>query len=70
MLQLPLLFEIAGDMFIVILCVPVCDIKNFEIYLSLLIKPFICYKKCFSDGIGNIHHEVTATGLEPEPLSS
>ena len=37
---LPLLFEIPGNTFTVIFCVPVCDVINFEIYLSFLIKPF------------------------------
>ena len=32
---LSLLFEISGNMFIVIVCCPVCDVMNFEIYLSL-----------------------------------
>ena len=54
MLQLPLFFEIFGNMFIVILYVPVCNVINFEIYL--LIKLFSYNKKCFSDEIGNINH--------------
>ena len=37
---LPLLFEISGNMWIVIVCYPVCDVINFEIYLSFLTKPF------------------------------
>ena len=37
---LPLFIEIFGNMFIVIVFYPVCDVINFEIYLSFLIKPF------------------------------
>ena len=54
MLQLPLFFEIFGNLFIVILCVSVCDVINFEIHL--LIRVFSCIKKFFSDEIGNIHY--------------
>ena len=32
--------EIFGNMYIVIICLLVCDIINFEIKLSFLIKPF------------------------------
>ena len=39
-LQLPLIFEISGNIFIAIIVIPVCDVKNFEIYLSFLIKLF------------------------------
>ena len=38
--SLPLLMEISGYICIVIICYPVCDVINFEIYLSFLIKPF------------------------------
>ena len=36
----PLLFEIFANVFIVIICIPVCHIINFEFYLSFLIMPF------------------------------
>ena len=42
---LPLLLEISGNMFIVIVCYPICKIINFEIYLSFLIKQFFCMIK-------------------------
>ena len=35
-----LLFDITCNMFIVIVCYPVCDITNFEIYLNFITKPF------------------------------
>ena len=67
MFQLSLLFEISGNMFIVIVCVSVFDIINFEIYLSFLIKWFsyitkksgqkrkyLQNEKSFSDEIKNI----------------
>ena len=54
MLQLSLLLETFGNMFIAILCVSVCDVISFEIYL--LIKLFSYNKKSFLDEIGNIHH--------------
>ena len=37
---LSLLFKILGDMCIVILCFPACDVINFEIDLTFLTKPF------------------------------
>ena len=37
---LPLLLEILGNMFIVIICLPVSEVINFEIYFSFPIKPF------------------------------
>ena len=33
------MFEISGNMCIVIACYPVWDVVNFEIYLSFLVKP-------------------------------
>ena len=39
-LWFPLLLEISGNMCTVINCYPVCDVINFEIYLSFLIKSF------------------------------
>ena len=39
-ISLPLFFEISGNVFIVIVCVPDCDIIIFEIFISFLIKPF------------------------------
>ena len=67
MFQLSLLFEISGNMFIVIVCVSVFEIINFEIYLSFLIKWFsyitkksgqkrkyLQNEKSFSDEIKNI----------------
>ena len=47
-------FEIFDNVFIVILCVSVCDVISFEIYL--LIRVFSYIKKFFSDEIENIHH--------------
>ena len=38
--KLPLLFKMLGNMCIVILCLSGCDVMNFEINLSFLIKPF------------------------------
>ena len=43
--SLSLLLEISGNMCIVIVCYPVCDIMSFKIYLSFLIKPFFCMGK-------------------------
>ena len=37
---LPLPFEILGNMGIAIIYLPVCDVINFEINLSLRMKPF------------------------------
>ena len=37
---LPLLLEILGNVCIVIICYPVCDVINFEIKVSFAIKPF------------------------------
>ena len=42
-LHLPL--EILGHMCIGITLLPVCDVTNFEINLSFLIKPFLCKTK-------------------------
>ena len=42
--RLALLYEILGNMCIVIVCEPVCDI-NFEINFVFLIKPFFCMNK-------------------------
>ena len=39
-LWLPLLHEILGNMYIVIVCWPVRDVINFEISIFFLIKPF------------------------------
>ena len=39
---LPLLLEILGNMCITIVCLPGCDVINFEINLVFLIKAF-CY---------------------------
>ena len=35
-----LFFEMSDNMLIVIVCFPGCDVMNFGIYLSFLIKPF------------------------------
>ena len=35
------ILEILGNMSAVIVCYPVCDVMNFEIHLSFLIKPLI-----------------------------
>ena len=32
--------ELSGNMFIVIVCVPACDVIHFEIFFSFLITPF------------------------------
>ena len=45
MLQLHLLIEASGNMFIAIVCISVCDIINFEICFSFLVKPFSCIIK-------------------------
>ena len=45
MFQFHLLIEISDNAFIVIVCVQVCDVINFEIYLSFLIKPFFYITK-------------------------
>ena len=37
---LPLLCEILGNMYIAIVCEPVSDVMNFEVNLSVLIRPF------------------------------
>ena len=37
---LPLLHKISINMCIIIVCYPVCDVTNFHIYFSFLIKPF------------------------------
>ena len=42
---LPLLLEIFGNMFIVIIFCPVCDVINFEINHSFLIKAFFYITK-------------------------
>ena len=42
---LPLLFEILGNMFIVTIFCPVCDVINFEINHSFLIKAFFYITK-------------------------
>ena len=42
---LPLLFEILGNMCIVMFCCPVCDIINFEINHNFVIKPFFYITK-------------------------
>ena len=53
---LPLLFEISYNIFIVIVCVPACDVINFEIYLSFFIKPFsyIITKKVLKKNLNNL----------------
>ena len=33
---LPLLFKIPGNMFIVIVSIPVCDVRNFEVLTFLI----------------------------------
>ena len=38
-------FEILGNICIAIVCLPCCDIINFEINLVFLIKPFFCMTK-------------------------
>ena len=38
---LSLLLEILGNMWIAIICYPVCDVRNFEINLSFFAKPFL-----------------------------
>ena len=42
---LSLLLEILGNVCIVSICCPVCDVINFEINLSFLIKPFFYITK-------------------------
>ena len=42
---MPLLLEILGSMCIVIVCLPDCDVINFEINLIFLIKPFFYMTK-------------------------
>ena len=42
---LPLLLEILGDIGIVIICCPVCDVINFENSNGFLIKPFFFLTK-------------------------
>ena len=42
---LPLLREILGNIHIVILCKPDCDVVNFEINLIFLIKLFFLHDK-------------------------
>ena len=42
---LPLLFEILGNMCIVIICCLVCDIINLKINHSFLIEPFFYMTK-------------------------
>ena len=37
---LPILLEISGNIWIKIVCILVCDIISFEIYISFHIKPF------------------------------
>ena len=39
----PLLRDMLGNMRIMIVCQPVCDLINFEINLIFLIKPFFLY---------------------------
>ena len=36
----PFFLEVSGNMCIIIVCCPVCDVINFEIYLSFFTKPF------------------------------
>ena len=40
-----LLLDILGSMCISIVCIPDCDMINFEINLLFLIKPFFCITK-------------------------
>ena len=42
---LPLLLEILGNMYIIVICCPVCDILSFEINHSFLIKLFFYITK-------------------------
>ena len=44
-ISLSLLLGILGNMCIVIICCPVCDVRNFEIYHSFFIKPHFCITK-------------------------
>ena len=37
---LPLLLKILGKMYVAIVCYTVCDVTNFKIKLSFLVKPF------------------------------
>ena len=41
--QLPLLFEILGNMCIKIVCYPGCDVMDFEANLIFLIEPFFLH---------------------------
>ena len=43
MVRLPLLCEISGNMRIAIVCEPGCDVKNFQVNLIFLIKPFFLH---------------------------
>ena len=42
---LPSFLEISSNIYIKIVCYPVCDLINFEIYLSFLITPFFYMTK-------------------------
>ena len=57
MLQLHLLIEASGNMFIAIVCISVCDIINFEICFSFLVKPFSCIIKKNQDKNANVFNE-------------
>ena len=43
MIWLPLLCEILGNMCIAMVCEPGCDVMNFEVNLTFLIKPFFLH---------------------------
>ena len=45
MLNFDFFLEIVVNMSIVIITFPVCDVMNFEIFLSFLIRPFFCITK-------------------------
>ena len=55
---LPLLLEIIGSMFIVIVSYPLCDVINCEIYLSFLINPFSYILPKIQSKIWNILRKV------------
>ena len=58
---LPLLCEILGNMFIVIVCWPGWDVINFEINLVFLIKPFFLDDQKFK---ANICHIMRTEGFK------
>ena len=73
MVCVPLFFKISGNICIVIVCFPVCDVINFGIYLSFLIKSLSCMtkksgqltnEKSFSDEMKNIIYHFSRTFIE------